>query len=56
MQRDTSEIFQIVRVIIARNLEIDIETIDLEFKFNHFIDSLREATPTFGCLSSREVW
>jgi hypothetical protein len=40
MQRNTSEIFQIVRVIIARNLEIDVETIDLDFKFNHFIDRL----------------
>jgi acyl carrier protein len=40
MHRDTSEIFQIVRVILARNLEIDLETIDLDFKFNHFIDRL----------------
>ena len=40
MQQSTSEIFQIVRVILARNLEIDLETIDLEFKFNHFIDRL----------------
>jgi hypothetical protein len=40
MHRDTSDIFQIVRVILARNLEIDIETIDLDFKFHGFIDRL----------------
>ena len=40
MQRGTSEIFQIVRVILARNLEIDPESIELDFQFNHFIDRL----------------
>jgi sporulation-control protein spo0M len=40
MHSRTSDIFKIVRVILARNLEIDIETIDLNFKFNHFIDRL----------------
>ena len=40
MQRTTSDIFQIVRVVLARNLEIDPDIIDLDFKFNHFIDRL----------------
>jgi acyl carrier protein len=40
MHSDTSTIFQIVRVILARNLEIDPETIDLDFKFHSFIDRL----------------
>jgi hypothetical protein len=40
MQRGTSEIFQIVRVILARNLEIDPESIELDFQFNYFIDRL----------------
>lgn len=40
MQQGTSEIFEIVRVILARNLEIDVEMVDLDFKFNHFIDRL----------------
>lgn len=40
MQRGTSEIFEIVRVILARNLEIDPDSIELDFQFNHFIDRL----------------
>jgi hypothetical protein len=40
MQCGTSEIFQIVRVILARNLEIDPESIELDFQFNYFIDRL----------------
>jgi hypothetical protein len=40
MQRSTLDIFQIVKVIIARNLEIDHEAIDLDFQFHHFIDRL----------------
>jgi hypothetical protein len=40
MQRGTSDIFETVRVILARNLEIDPETIDLDFKFHSFIDRL----------------
>jgi hypothetical protein len=42
MQRGTIDIFQIVRVILARNLEIDPEAIDLEFKFHNFIDRLAD--------------
>jgi hypothetical protein len=42
MRRGTLDIFQIVRVIIARNLEIDPEAIDLDFKFHNFIDRLAE--------------
>jgi acyl carrier protein len=42
MHRSTLDIFQIVRVIIARNLEIDPDAIDREFKFHHFIDMLAE--------------
>jgi hypothetical protein len=40
MHGGTSDIFQIVKIILARNLEIDIETIDLDFKFHAFIDRL----------------
>ena len=40
MQRGTSEIFQIVRSILARNLEIDPDSIELDFQFNYFIDRL----------------
>jgi acyl carrier protein len=32
--------FEIVRKIIARNLEIDPDAIDLNFQFHHFIDML----------------
>jgi hypothetical protein len=42
MRRGTLDIFQIVRVILARNLEIDPEAIDLEFKFHNFIDRLAD--------------
>jgi hypothetical protein len=42
MRRGTLDIFQIVRVIIARNLEIDPEAIDLDFKFHNFIDRLAD--------------
>jgi hypothetical protein len=42
MRRETLDIFRIVRVILARNLEIDPDAIDLEFKFHHFIDRLAE--------------
>jgi hypothetical protein len=42
VQHHNLDIFQIVRVIIARNLEIDPDTIDLDFKFHHFIDRLAE--------------
>ena len=42
MRRGTIDIFQIVRVILARNLEIDPDAIDLEFKFHHFIDRLAD--------------
>jgi glutaredoxin 2 len=40
MQLGTLEIFEIVQVILARNLEIDPEIIDLDFKFHSFIDRL----------------
>ena len=42
MQRGTVDIFEIVRPILARNLEIDPESIDLEFRFHNFIDRLAE--------------
>jgi hypothetical protein len=42
MRRGTLDIFEIVRPILARNLEIDPEAIDLEFKFHNFIDRLAE--------------
>ena len=42
MRYGTIDIFQIVRVILARNLEIDPDAIDLEFKFHNFIDRLVE--------------
>jgi hypothetical protein len=42
MHRSTLDIFQIVRVILARNLEIDPDAIDLDFKFHNFIDRLAE--------------
>ncbi len=40
MQLGTLDIFEIVQVILARNLEIDPEIIDLDFKFHNFIDRL----------------
>lgn len=40
MQRTILDIFEIVKPILAINLEIDPEAIDLEFKFNNFIDRL----------------
>jgi hypothetical protein len=40
MRRGSHNIFEIVRIIIARNLEIDPDTIDLDFQFHHFIDRL----------------
>jgi hypothetical protein len=42
MRSGTLDIFRIVRVILARNLEIDPEAIDLEFKFHNFIDRLAD--------------
>jgi hypothetical protein len=32
--------FEVVRQIIAENLEIDPEAIDLDFRFHHFLDML----------------
>jgi acyl carrier protein len=43
MRRGTLDIFQTVRVIIARNLEIDPDAIYLEFQFQDFIDRLAQA-------------
>ena len=42
MRYGTIDIFQIVKVILARNLEIDPDAIDLDFKFHNFIDRLAE--------------
>jgi hypothetical protein len=42
MRSGTIDIFRIVRVILARNLEIDPEAIDLNFKFHNFIDRLAD--------------
>ncbi|WP_310488835.1 hypothetical protein [Chamaesiphon sp. VAR_69_metabat_338] len=42
MRRGTLDIFQTVRVIIARNLEIDPDAIYLEFQFQDFIDRLAQ--------------
>lgn len=38
MRRSNQSIFEIVRIILARNLEIDPEAIELDFQFHHFID------------------
>jgi acyl carrier protein len=40
MRRGHENIFEIVRLIIARNLEIDPDAIDLDFQFHHFSDLL----------------
>jgi hypothetical protein len=40
MRRGSQNIFEIVKLIIARNLEIDPDAIDLDFQFHHFIDRL----------------
>lgn len=42
MQRVNHNTFELVRDIIARNLEIDPDAIDLEFKFHYFIDKIAE--------------
>lgn len=42
MQRVNHNTFEIVRDIMARNLEIDPDAIDLEFKFHHFIDRIAD--------------
>jgi hypothetical protein len=42
VKRGTVDIFEIVRPILARNLEIDPDAVDLEFKFHNFIDLLVE--------------
>jgi hypothetical protein len=42
MRRGTLDIFQIVRVILARNLEIDPDAIYLDFQFQNFIDRLAQ--------------
>ena len=42
MQRINENTFETIKDIIARNLEIDRDTIDLEFKFHHFIDRIAE--------------
>jgi acyl carrier protein len=40
MHRSNLDTFEIVKAIVARNLEIDPDAIDLEFQFHHFIDLL----------------
>jgi hypothetical protein len=42
MQRINQDTFEIVQGIIARNLEIEPDAIDLEFKFHNFIDRMAE--------------
>jgi acyl carrier protein len=42
MRRGTLDIFQTVRVILARNLEIDPDAIYLDFQFQNFIDRLAQ--------------
>ncbi len=42
MQRINQDTFESVQGIIARNLEIDPDAVDLEFKFHNFIDRLAE--------------
>jgi acyl carrier protein len=37
---DKKDTFDIVRLIVAENLEIDPDAIDLDFRFHHFIDML----------------
>lgn len=40
MRGSSQSIFEIVRIIVARNLEIDPEAIELDFQFHRFIDML----------------
>jgi hypothetical protein len=40
MGRGNQDTFEMVRKIVARNLEIDIEAIDEHFQFHNFIDTL----------------
>jgi hypothetical protein len=40
MGRGNQDTFEIVRKIVARNLEIDIDAIDEQFQFHNFIDVL----------------
>ena len=42
MPRVNKDTFEIVKGIIASNLQIDPEAIDLEFRFHHFIDKIAE--------------
>jgi acyl carrier protein len=42
MQQINQNTFEIIQDIIARNLEIDREAIDLEFKFHYFIDRMAQ--------------
>ena len=40
MGHGNQDTFEIVRKIVARNLEIDVDAIDREFQFHNFIDTL----------------
>ncbi len=42
MQRINQNTFELIQDIIARNLEIDRDAIDLEFKFHYFIDRMAQ--------------
>jgi acyl carrier protein len=42
MGRGRQDTFELVRKIVARNLEIDVDAIDEEFRFHHFIDILAD--------------
>jgi hypothetical protein len=39
-RHDTIDIFPTIRTVLARNLEIDPDAIDLEFQFHDFIDRI----------------
>ena len=42
MPRVHKDTFEIVKDIIASNLQIDSDAIDLDFRFHHFIDKIAE--------------
>jgi hypothetical protein len=42
MRRGRQDTFDLVTKIVARNLEIDVDAIDREFRFHYFIDVLAD--------------
>ncbi len=42
MRRSNRDTFEIVRGIVASNLQIDPDAVDLEFEFHHFIDVIAD--------------